>query len=758
MTDSADGEPLSPWLHARVDATAAALGPEWIVVDSSFAAQLTTTHERTFELAANNVLTGPEQLTSTIPNVQQAQLDTLDERGLVRVGERVGPGSLLIGRVTPSAHSPLSPEEKLLRAIFGEVASDVEDSSLRCPPGCFGVVREAQLIEPGKHERARARVTIGWQRPLAIGDELLIEGQRRVVVASIAALAGDVAWRGASGSIRLAKASAAHDVIHGRSIGPYSGVTQRPLAGKEQFGGQLLTAAQARRLADKAAWTLWELLTIKSDSVLGRMRSYEALVKLENPRPREHDGVELPESLHVMSRELAALGLGIQLEAERVGVRLLDAAQLRERSRGRVLRAETINYRTLAPEPDGLFCQRIFGPAKDYACACGKYGRMKYIGTVCEVCGVEVTHSKVRRERFGHIELAAPVVHPLFVAEVARTLGLSLAQLRRVLAGKLGLDHDARPIPVDDELARTGAAVVCELLGERDCKFVLQLLLVLPPELRPLVPLDGGQFASSDLNDLYARVINRNNRIRRLLELAAPITIVRSDAIELQALVDTLFANELRKKPARSEGRVLRSLFGNVEQRLVELACKRVDFSAVARLVADPTVPARACRLPRSLATELFRPIAYGLMETHHGMPTIRAAKRALEAEQPFALAAIEQASRDAPVLLMSSSSIVARTVTLWDEAAIAVDPDTARLLATLDVTLHLPLTEEARAECLALEDDPPPLELQPSGWLSRALAEPSAALQQLQTAALAGELDELTDPLLRPALGRPPA
>lgn len=272
------------------------------------------------------------------------------------------------------------------------------------------------------------------------------------------------------------------------------------------------------------------------------------------------------------------------------------------------------------------------------------------------------------------------------------------------------------------------------------------------------MPIDGGRFASSDLNDLYARVINRNNRIRRLIELAAPPTIVRNDAIELQALVDTLFANEQRKQPARSEGRILRSLAGNLEQRFAELAHKRVDFSAVARLVADPSVPARACRLPRRLANELFRPIAYGLMEMCGDITSIREARRAVESEQPFALAAIEQASRDYPVLLMSDSSIVARTVTLWDEAAIAVDPATARLLATLDVTLHVPLTEEAQAECLALADDPQPIEQHASGWLSRALAEPSAALQVLRAAALDGELDELDDPLLRPALGRTPA
>lgn len=695
-----------------------------------------------------------------IPNVHADLLAALDERGLVRVGQPVAPGSLLIGRVTPSAHSTSSPEEKLLRAIFGEVASDVDDSSLRCPPGCFGTVVAADLLEPGKHERARARVTITWERPLAIGDELLLDDGRRVVVAGIQALSGDVACREAAGTIQLAKLSMAEDVFHARSIGPYTEVTRRPSAGKEQFGGQLLTTEQAERLAGAAPWTLWELLTIKSDSELARVRSFEALVKLENYQPRELAEL-VPESVRVLARELWALGLDIDVEAEHIGLRRCTAEQLRERSHGQVLRGETINYRSLAPEPDGLFCQRIFGPVQNYACACGKYKRMKHSGVTCEACGVLVTHTRIRRERFGHVELVTPVVHPLFVDRAAGTLGISLAQLRRVLAGKLALDDDARPIPVDEQLSRTGAAVVCELLRERGgsaADLLLEVLPVLPPELRPLLPIEGGRFASSDLNDLYARVINRNNRIRRLLELQAPSNIVRADAIELQALIDTLFANEKRKQPARSEGRVLRSLLGNVERRFAKLASKRADYSAIARLVADPQVPARACKLPRKLARELFRPIAFGIMEVREQVGTIRAAKRALDTEQPFALAAIEQASDGFPVLLMSASGLVARQVVLWDEPAIAVDPDTARSLGSLDVVLHMPLTEQAKAECLALADHPSPIERRASAWLARALHEPSATLQCLQGAALDGELDELDEPLLRAALGRPPS
>jgi DNA-directed RNA polymerase subunit beta' len=281
---------------------------------------------------------------------------------------------------------------------------------------------------------------------------------------------------------------------------------------------------------------------------------------------------------------------------------------------------------------------------------------------------------------------------------------------------------------------------------------------VLPPDLRPLVPLDGGRFATSDFNDLYRRVINRNNRNRRLIELEAPVVILNSEATMLQQAVDALLINERRPKPVTGPNRrALRSLLSSVEYHFGALGARRVDYSAVARLVADPDVPARACKIPRSLAKELFRPIVYGILEADNWVTTIKSAKRAVEDEQPFALEAIERASRDYPALLMGPSAVVARTITLWDEPAIAVDPDTARLLATLDVCLHLPLTDEAKAECLALVDDPPPVELRGSGWLGHLLADPSACFEVLRDVALEGEQDEVVNPLLRAVFGRAP-
>jgi hypothetical protein len=786
-----DLEPITPWLHAAIVTTS--IDPEWIIVDPEFAARLTTAHERVFELAAHNTITGPEQLSPELPNVAQSVLDTLDEHGLIRVGERVAPGSVLIGKVTPRPGT-LSPEEKLLRAIFGESVGEVRDTSLRCPPGCFGIVRAAQLLEPDNDdERARARVTIAWERPLAIGDELLIEGGARALVAKIEPLAGDVAWRGGSGSIRVAKLSMARDVIHGRSIGPYSHVIQQPRAGQQHYGGQLFTRGQARRLAAHAPWTLWEMLTIKSDSVGGRMRAYELLVRRENanpltapqpPEPSDDTSLSLlppvtvtPETILVITRELQALGLEVDFDQPQVGVRLLSAEQIRERSHGQVTRAETLDYRTLAPEPDGLFCQRIFGPVNDYECACGKYKRMKYRGTTCESCGVEVTRSAVRRERFGHVELAGPVVHPLFLAEVALLLDISLTQLRKVLAGESGLDGS--------DSAPRGPAAVCAALAERELGwieakaskkaarqlaaslrerglsprcFVLDVVAVLPPELRPLVPLDSGRFASSDLNDLYTRFIGRNARTRQLLEMQAPAVIIDSEMVTLQKGVELLFANEQLKKPVRSGGRVQRSLLGCIEQHIAKLDSKQVEFSAVARLIADPEVPTGSCKLPRSLATELFRPIAYGIMEADGWVTTIKSAKQAIADEKPFALEAVEQAGREAVVLLMSPECVVARTVTLWDEPAIAVDPATARLLDTLDVRVHLPLSDEATAECRTLEDDPPACEPATSGWLARALDDPSEIAKRLRGAVIEGELDPVEDPLLRAALGRAPS
>jgi DNA-directed RNA polymerase subunit beta' len=358
---------------------------------------------------------------------------------------------------------------------------------------------------------------------------------------------------------------------------------------------------------------------------------------------------------------------------------LVSPEKIRERSFGEVKKPETINYRTFKPERDGLFCAKIFGPISDYECLCGKYKRLKHRGVVCEKCGVEVTLAKVRRERMGHIELASPVAHIWFLKSLPSRIGLlmdmTLRDIERVLyfesfvvvdpgmtsleRGQLLTDEqylDAIEENGDEFDARMGAEAVYELLktidipeeikrlreeidgtnsetkikkftkrlklleslhesGNRPEWMVMTVLPVLPPELRPLVPLDGGRFATSDLNDLYRRVINRNNRLKRLLDLNAPDIIVRNEKRMLQESVDALLDNGRRgraitgtnRRPLKSLADMIKGKQGRFRQNLLG---KRVDYSGRSVIVVGPTLKLHQCGLPKRMALELFTPLS----------------------------------------------------------------------------------------------------------------------------------------------------
>ncbi|MDX1645326.1 MAG: DNA-directed RNA polymerase subunit beta', partial [Thermoanaerobaculia bacterium] len=375
--------------------------------------------------------------------------------------------------------------------------------------------------------------------------------------------------------------------------------------------------------------------------------------------------------------------------------------KIRSWSHGEVTKAETINYRTFKPERDGLFCAKIFGPITDWECLCGKYKRMKHRGVVCDKCGVEVTRSRVRRERMGHIELASPVSHVWFFkglpSRIGQLLDLSLRDLERILyfesyvvvdpmdtdleEGSLLSEEEYREVREtfgDGEFdARMGAEAIKELLaridpdelaeelrikmrtetsqirrlkaakrlkvvdafrnsGHRPEWMILDVIPVIPPELRPLVPLDGGRFATSDLNDLYRRVINRNNRLRKLLELRAPEVIVRNEKRMLQEAVDALFDNGRRgrvitganKRPLKSLSDMLKGKQGRFRQNLLG---KRVDYSGRSVIVVGPELKLHQCGLPKKIALELFQPfIIRRLKELGHA-DTIKSAKKMLE-------------------------------------------------------------------------------------------------------------------------------
>ena len=466
-------------------------------------------------------------------------------------------------------------------------------------------------------------------------------------------------------------------------------------------------------------------------------------------------------------------------DAIRIG--LASPEMVRSWSFGEVKKPETINYRTFKPERDGLFCAKIFGPIKDYECLCGKYKRLKHRGVICEKCGVEVTQTKVRRERMAHIELASPVAHIWFLKSLPSRIGLmldmTLREIERVLyfeafivvepgmttleRGQLLNDEqylEAIEEHGDEFDARMGAEAVHEMLstmdltkevvqvredmgatksetkikrlskrlklleaflesGNRPEWMVMTVLPVLPPDLRPLVPLDGGRFATSDLNDLYRRVINRNNRLRRLLELNAPDIIVRNEKRMLQESVDALLDNGRRgraitgtnRRPLKSLADMIKGKQGRFRQNLLG---KRVDYSGRSVIVVGPTLKLHQCGLPKKMALELFKPFIFGKLQLRGEATTIKAAKRLVEREGPEVWDILEEVIREHPVMLNRAPTlhrlgIQAFEPVLIEGKAIQLHPLVCTAFnADFDgdqMAVHVPLSIESQLEARAL-------------------------------------------------------
>src|SRR5687767_2760459 len=451
-------------------------------------------------------------------------------------------------------------------------------------------------------------------------------------------------------------------------------------------------------------------------------------------------------------------------------------------SYGEIKKPETINYRTFKPERDGLFCARIFGPIKDYECLCGEYKRMKYRGIICEKCGVEVTLSKVRRDRMGHIELASPVAHIWFMKSLPSRIGLlldmTLKDLERILyfenyvviePGLTPLKYrellsEEGHIRAEDEYgegaftAKIGAEAIKDMLvaidlqkeretlrvdlretaseakrkklvkrlkmieafvesGARPEWMILDVVPVIPPELRPLVPLDGGRFATSDLNDLYRRVINRNNRLKRLIELRAPDIIVRNEKRMLQESVDALFDNGRRgrvitganKRPLKSLSDMLKGKQGRFRQNLLG---KRVDYSGRSVIVVGPELKLHQCGLPKKMALELIKPFIYNKLEERQLVATIKQAKEMVEQQRPEVWDILEEVIREHPVLLNRAPTlhrlgIQAFEPVLVEGKAIRIHPLVCTAFnADFDgdqMAVHIPLSPEAQIEASVL-------------------------------------------------------
>ncbi|HMP44109.1 MAG TPA: DNA-directed RNA polymerase subunit beta' [Sphingopyxis sp.] len=465
-----------------------------------------------------------------------------------------------------------------------------------------------------------------------------------------------------------------------------------------------------------------------------------------------------------------------------IKIGIASPERIRSWSFGEIKKPETINYRTFKPERDGLFCARIFGPIKDYECLCGKYKRMKYKGIVCEKCGVEVTVTKVRRERMGHIELAAPVAHIWFLKSLPSRIGLlldmQLKQLERVLyfeayivlepgltplekfqlltedelldaqdeygedafSAGIGaeairvllenLDLEQERVDLMEELATTKSELKPKKIikrlkvvesfiesGNRPEWMILEVVPVIPPELRPLVPLDGGRFATSDLNDLYRRVINRNNRLKRLMELRAPDIIVRNEKRMLQEAVDALFDNGRRgrtitganKRPLKSLSDMLKGKQGRFRQNLLG---KRVDYSGRSVIVTGPELKLHQCGLPKKMALELFKPFIYARLDAKGLSMTLKQAKKWVEKERKEVWDILDEVIREHPVLLNRAPTlhrlgIQAFEPVLIEGKAIQLHPLVcAAFNADFDgdqMAVHVPLSLEAQLEARVL-------------------------------------------------------
>jgi len=464
-----------------------------------------------------------------------------------------------------------------------------------------------------------------------------------------------------------------------------------------------------------------------------------------------------------------------------IRISLASPEKIRAWSHGEVTKPETINYRTFKPEKDGLFCARIFGPVTDWECLCGKYKRMKYRGVTCDKCGVEVTLSKVRRERLGHIELASPCSHVWFFkglpSRIGHLLDISLRDLERVLYFEAYVVIDPGEAPLKEKellteekyratmqdfagkfRAMMGAEAIKELLKRVDVEelsdelrtamktetsqlkrikfskrlkvvdafrksgnkpewMILDVIPVIPPELRPLVPLDGGRFATSDLNDLYRRVINRNNRLKKLMELRAPEVIIRNEKRMLQEAVDAMFDNGRRgrvlrganNRPLKSLSDTLKGKSGRFRQNLLG---KRVDYSGRSVIVVGPELKLHQCGLPKKMALELFKPFIYNRLEKEGHAATIKSAKEMVERQEPVVWDILEEVIQDHPVLLNRAPTlhrlgIQAFEPVLIEGKAIKIPPLVCTAFnADFDgdqMAVHIPLSPEAQIEASVL-------------------------------------------------------
>ncbi len=892
-----------------------------LVKDSKFS----SIHIEEFVCNVRDTKLGPEETTHDIPNVSEAKLRNLDEDGVVRVGSEVRPGDILVGKITPKGETQLTPEERLLRSIFGDKARDVKDSSLRMENGKKGRIvgvkvfsrEEGHQLESGIIKRIH--IEIAQLRTVSVGDKLAGRHGNKGVISRILpeedmpymedgrpvdviltplgvpsrmnlgqilelhlGLAANTLdyqaicppFAGATEQEIRSELKAAgfnesgkmplydgrtgekfeqdiavgymyilklhhmvEDKIHMRSIGPYSLITQQPLGGKAQGGGQRFGEMEVWALLGYgAAYTLREMLTVKSDDITGRSAAFDAIVRGE--RIAHHYA---PASFNVLLHTLRGLALDVELmrggsavinsrktpgaeasDFDAVRIRPASPEKILEWSHGEVTKPETINYRTQRPEKNSLFDEKIFGPERDYECYCGKYRGIRYKGIICEKCGVEITRAIVRRERMGHVDLAVPVAHVWFLraipSRLSSVLGIPAGDLEKVVyfAGYIvttvhknekeritseleaeykqkmknlqdekskekmkelfvearrdidaielgavldepryhryaikygamfeagigaealydlckGLSLKEMVVEAETALEKSGAAEREKLARRlstlrgmvranvRPEWMFLMRIPVIPPGLRPMVALDGGRHATSDVNDLYRRVINRNNRLKKLLDIHAPDVILRNEKRILQEAVDALIDNSIRHGGAaysattQARTRPLKSLSDNLKGKhglfRQNLLGKRVDYSGRSVIVVGPELSLNQCGLPKHMALELFRPFVIGKLLEKELAYNIRGAGRLIDEGVPEVWAILEDVIKEKYVLLNRAPTlhrlgIQAFQPVLIEGNAIQLHPLVCPAFnADFDgdqMAVHVPLSPESQAE-----------------------------------------------------------
>jgi DNA-directed RNA polymerase beta' subunit len=886
--------------------------------------KFTSIHVEEFVANVRDTKLGPEVTTHDIPNVSEVKLRNLDEDGVVRVGSEVRPGDILVGKITPKGETQLTPEERLLRSIFGDKARDVKDTSLRMENGKRGRVVGVKVFSRERGDNLesgiikRIHIEVAQLRRAQVGDKLAGRHGNKGVISRVLpeedmpytadgqpidviltplgvpsrmnlgqilelhlGLAANTLgyqaicppFAGATEDeikVELVKAGfqesgkmklfdgrtgeafdqdiavgymyilklhhMVEDKIHMRSIGPYSLITQQPLGGKAQGGGQRFGEMEVWALLGYgASYTLREMLTVKSDDIVGRSAAFDSIIKGE--RISHHYA---PASFNVLLHNLRGLSLDVDLtraagadtrrrspgldtaDFDAVTLKLASPERILEWSRGEVTKPETINYRTQRPEKNGLFDERIFGPERDYECYCGKYRGIRYKGITCEKCGVEITRAIVRRERMGHIELAVPVAHIWFLrgipSRLAMALGIPAGDLEKVayfagyivnsvneeerkrIEGELETEYRNKLKNLQDEKSKDkmkelyleakrdidaidvgavldearyhryaikygsmfeagiGAEAIYNLCKKIDLKALegkivtalekagaaereklhkrlslirgmirsgvrpewmfLTRIPVIPPGLRPMVALEGGRHATSDANDLYRRVINRNNRLKKLLEIHAPDVILRNEKRILQEAIDALIDNSIRhggaaySAAAQAQRRPLKSLSDNLKGKhglfRQNLLGKRVDYSGRSVIVIGPDLNLNQCGLPKHMALELFRPFVIAKLLEKELAYNIRGASRLIDEGVPEVWAILEDVIKNKYVLLNRAPTlhrlgIQAFQPILVEGNAIQVHPMVCPAFnADFDgdqMAVHVPLSPEAQME-----------------------------------------------------------